>query len=130
MSQPPEGPWPFHFPSDVPPSETAPAEGQAYRIVRIIPPGPDDFRSAFECDPGRQFNDVRIAHGVSFHRNIEDSRRTRRRFPPLREGRIAVGILQAQMGVMMKTGWRSHLTVWVRRDVSICAAFATDAEVE
>lgn len=111
--------WPSHFPKGVPPSEAVDADGVSFRLVDSVPATPNDFKSQFELFPGRDFGpNLALAHGVSFHRELEDSKRTRDRFKPLREKKIATGALSPPLGRMMSTPskWaKSHFTVWFQQ---------------
>ncbi len=108
--------WPSHFPKGVPPAEAVAAEGTTFRLVDSVPPTPTDFKSQYELLPNRDFGtSIAIAHGVSFHGDLDDSKRTRKRFKPLRGKKIATGALAPAMGKMKNTPaeWaKSHLTVW------------------
>lgn len=97
--------WPEFFPPDVPPSSATPAEGIAFRIVKTIPSSEADFQSAFENSPQRQFtpSDIGIQFGISFHRQLNCSKKTRARYKPLRKRHIAVGKLKSEHGVQLET---------------------------
>ena len=126
------GTWPDFFPGDTPPPDAVPAEGPVFRIVETIPSTALDFRSRYELSPGHYGDKMWMACGVSFHTDLEDSRRVRDRFPALRTRRIAVGTLEKPFGVMKPTPAAtavSHLTVWFRVGTELPAAFSKDAEV-
>lgn len=125
--------WPDFFPEGVPPDSAVPADGSAFRLVRNIPPSDSDFLSTYEESPRRQVKDDSIGmfFGVSFHRELSCSIRTRERFPPLRSRHIAVGRLRNDHGVCLATPTTlapSHLTVWRRTQSEIHADFTLDAE--
>ena len=107
--------WPSHFPIGVPPSDATVPSGWLFRLVDTLPPSAEDFKSHFELYPGRDWGvGIVQAHGVSFHADVADSEKVRRRFKPLRNKRIARGQLTAHHGRMKKTPSTetSHLTVW------------------
>ncbi|MGK7929183.1 MAG: hypothetical protein AB4290_28760 [Spirulina sp.] len=124
--------WPDFFPNGVPPSDAIPAEGRAFRIVASIPTTDSDFLSNVEKYPDRSYGEnLWMACGLSFHRQLECSKRTRKRFPALRKCRIAVGMLKPEHGVQLKTGTRkfpSHFTVWKWKDVLMHPDFTLDGE--
>ncbi|MBP0016000.1 MAG: hypothetical protein J7647_00395 [Cyanobacteria bacterium SBLK] len=124
--------WPDFFPDGVPPENAIPAAGKAFRIVASIPPTDSDFLSNVEKYPDRSYGEnLWMACGLSFHRQLECSKRTRKRFPALRKCRIALGILKPEHGVQLETGNRkfpSHFTVWKRQDALIQPDFAVDGE--
>lgn len=123
--------WPSFFPKDVPPADAVDAEGRAFRLVRGIPSAPGDFLSTFEENPGREHGDhFWMACGASLHTKLEGSQKTRQRYKPLRERRIAVGVLNAEHGKMKPTpGFHpSHITVWFRVGATPHLSFVDDAE--
>lgn len=124
--------WPDFFPEGVPPDNATPAEGDAFRLVVSIPPSDSDFLSSIEDQPNRNFKDDQMwmACGVSFHRQLECSRRTRDRYRPLRNRRIAKGTLKSEHGVQLSTsgGGGSHFTVWRRNGLFIHPDFIIDGE--
>lgn len=121
--------WPEFFPQDVPPSHSVAAKGQVYRLVDTIPPSAADFRPAYQETPQRNFGqDLWKACGLSFHRDLEDSRRTRSRYKALRQKHIVVGVLVPSFGRMLSTPSvvsPSHVTVWLYRDALLHPHFAT-----
>jgi hypothetical protein len=126
--------WPSYYPAGVPPDEAKDAAGCAFRIVKTIPPAAADFRSSFEeyTEKGTPIpaNKLVQAYGTSLHTDITGSRETRNRFRPLRNRRIATGILVSAHGKMMETGGihPSHITVWFRLRAQPELAFLDDAE--
>ena len=127
--------WPDFFPKGIPPNRAMPTDGDAFRLVRSIPPSDSDFLSTFEESPGRQVkNDsIGMVFGTSFHRNLECSRQTRRRYKPLRNRYIVVGTLRNEHGVCLATPTScgpSHFTVWRRKESLIHSDFILDAEAK
>lgn len=125
--------WPDVFPEGVPPDSAVPADGDAFRLVGNIPPSDLDFLSTYEESPRRQVKDdgIGMFFGVSFHRDLSCSIRTRARYRPLRSRRIVVGTLKNDHGVCLATPTScgpSHLTVWRRTQSEIHADFIIDAE--
>ena len=127
--------WPPYYPLNVPPAEAIDTSGTAFRLVRSIPPAAIDFRSTFEDYKARgqplpTERPFWQACGTSLHTELEGSRVTRARFPPLRERRIVVGQLAITHGKMMSTAGfhSSHITVWFRVDAAPETSFTLDAE--
>jgi hypothetical protein len=126
--------WPEYYPANVPPTEAVDAGGEAYRIVRSIPPQAIDFRSSVEDYRARGLevpaHKFWQACGTSVYTELEGCRTTRQRYPALRERRIAKGLLLAAHGKMMKTegGHPSHMTVWFRVNATPEQSFLADAE--
>jgi hypothetical protein len=124
--------WPNFFPEGVPPDNATPAEGCAFRLVADVPPSDSDFLSNIEERPERKFDDdqIWIACGVSFHRKLECSQRTRKRYRPFRNRRIAKGILRKEHGVQLSTNRQgdSHFTVWRRNESLLHPDFILDGE--
>ncbi|WP_071590766.1 hypothetical protein [Synechococcus sp. PCC 7336] len=124
--------WPDFFPEGVPPDSATSAEGEAFRLVASIPPSDSDFLSNIEERPERKFKDdkIWIACGVSFHRQLECSKRTRNRYKPFRNRRIAKGTLKEEHGVQLPTNRQgdSHFTVWRRNGSLIHPDFIIDGE--
>jgi hypothetical protein len=124
--------WPDFFPEGVPPEEAQPAQGEAFRIVRDIPPADSDFLSSIQEQPNRNFRDDQIwmACGVSFHRELACSQRTRDRYKPLRNRYIAQGTLKNEHGVALATHKQggSHFTVWRRIGSLIHPDFINNGE--
>ncbi len=130
MSSTPEL-WPSFFPVDTPPTDTEAALGQAYRLVDSIPSSSSDFLSVYQLTPERNFSSLSMACGVSFHTDLEDARKTRQRFKPLREKRVSVGQLIPAHGVMQPTPAKeapSHLTVWFYVNAEPHNSFVMDGE--
>jgi hypothetical protein len=110
--------WPDYYPDDVPPNEAVDTFGLVYRIVKEVPPTPEDFASTFETH-SRQADDfgdsLWQACGTSFHTHIDGSEATRKRFKALRKRKIVSGELVSELGRMMDTPSRTsqcHVTVW------------------
>lgn len=122
--------WPSFYSEGVPPDDSVPANGVAYRLVRVIPPDRQDFRSTIEEGSGRTFagEDFVNACGTSFHTNLESSRRTRKRYRGFRDRKIATGALTPDMGRQKPTYGDGHLTVWLFVDARPQVAFVQDAE--
>lgn len=125
--------WPDFFPEGVPPDKALPAHGGAFRLVKNIPPSDSDFLSTFEEYPTRAVNNdtIGMVFGVSFHRNLECSVRTRKRYKPLRDRYIVVGTLKKEHGVCLATPTNcgpSHLTVWRWKRSQIHSDFTVNAE--
>jgi hypothetical protein len=125
--------WPDFFPHDVPPGEACPAQGSAFRLVKVIPPAESDFLSTFEETPDRMYGDsFWKACGISFFRHLGCINRTRKRYKPLRQRLIAVGVLKEQHGVQMATPNKeggSHFTVWKPKDALIHPDFTEDGDL-
>lgn len=87
--------WPAFYSEGAPPDDSVPANGIAYRFVRVIPPCREDFQATLEDPRGRTFigEELVNACGTSFHTNLEASRRTRKRYKGLRNRKIATGEL-------------------------------------
>jgi hypothetical protein len=124
--------WPSYYPPEVPPVDSVPAEGRAFRIVSVFPPSADDFRSTHEENPTRSYGDVFwMACGTSLHAGLAGAQRTRERYKFLREKKIAAGTLVATMGHMKPTPtrWSSvHITVWFKRSATPHRFFTQDGE--
>lgn len=132
MRPPPPSEWPSFFPNGIPPAGARVASGQAYRIVRTIPPLPTDFRSTYEDDVDRlghprDSTDPSL-YGTSLHLSLAGSVATRKRFPPLRGRRIATGTLVPRHGQMSEADARSHITVWFKVEAQPHRDFSVDAE--
>jgi hypothetical protein len=124
--------WPSFFPEGVPPSDAKPSEGDAFRLVTAFPPSNSDFLSSIEEQPDREFKNDKLgrAYGVSFHRRLECSQRTRKRYRPLRNRYVAKGTLKKEHGVQLSTSEPrdSHFTVWRRSGSLIHPDFIIDGE--
>lgn len=122
--------WPAFFPEGVPPEDSVPATGIAYRLVRTIPPRGEDFCSTLEERRDHNFTGEHLVNacGTSFHTNLQASRRTRKRYRGLRDRKIATGELTTRMGRQKPTYTPGHLTVWLFVDAQPHLAFVTDAE--
>jgi hypothetical protein len=117
--------WPNYFPLGVPPDDAVDANGPVYRLVKLCPPQANDFLSSYEEYPGRSFHDLENACGMSVYRLIQDVQRTRNRYRPLRNRRIAIGVLLPEFGRMKPTPTNgdSHYTVWLRCSANLGPAF-------
>jgi hypothetical protein len=108
------GEWPATFPPGTPPADAVPADGLLLRLVKTLPPQPSDFLPSIEEHPGRPYDDLVVAYGVSFSRKVKDLKRKQTRYHPLRDKVIARVTLTPPLGKMRRTGSRSHTTVWFR----------------
>lgn len=124
--------WPDFFPEGIPPDSSTNAEGDAFRIVAKIPSSDSDFLSIIEEQPDRKLRDDQIwkACGVSFHRKLKCSQKTRDRYRPLRNRKIAKGTLKKEHGVQLSTSSQgnSHFTVWRRNGSPMHPDFTIDGE--
>lgn len=124
--------WPDFFPEGVPPDSATNAEGEAFRLVAKIPSSDSDFLSTIEEQPNRNFKNDQTgkAYGVSFHRKLECSQRTKKRYKPFRNRRIAKGTLKKEHGVQLSTSSTrdSHFTVWRRNGSPMHPDFTIDGE--
>jgi hypothetical protein len=124
--------WPTFFPLDVPPEKATPADGEAFRMVKSIPPSESDFVSTFEENPSREApidDKIGMFYGTSFFRQLECIKKKRARYKPFRNRHIVAGTLENKHGVQLSTGEPSHLTVWRYQGSHIHLDFTIDAEV-
>lgn len=126
--------WPDFYPEDTPPDDAIEAKGEAYRLVDNSPPTKADFRSMYEENPVRckpfSLADFKLACGTSHFTEKEDIKTVRSLFKPFRNKKIAKGKLNQELGVMLDTRDKSHLTVWYRVDSSPHEHFAILGEKE
>lgn len=110
--------WPTFFPDQCPPEEARADELLVYRLVANRPPSADDFLPALIEQPHRDFELAKLclACGVSVFKNIEDAKKRRERFKPLRHKYIAVGTIIQKDGLVLETCADSHVTWWLQTD--------------
>ncbi len=113
--------WPETFPEGVPPDEAQEAEGNVFRVAKNLPPLQDDFKQfrEEEYNIGKIFEDkyLIISYGVSFFKKIEDAKKLKKRYPNrLSDRYIVTGSLVPELGKILKTGRRSHHTIWFQKD--------------
>lgn len=124
----PDYDWPDNFPDGVPPADALPADGVLYRLVRELPPTPEDFRQTRHDYPEREFPPDREvdSYGTSFHRTAKASRRTRMRYKGLRDRVVAEGKMSPADGKQKDTGGPDHVTVWLCQSAAAHLRFTTD----
>jgi len=109
--------WPSFYPENVPPDDAHDTVGVAYRIVDSIPPQRSDFKSTYEENPRDYGDDLWKACGTSLHTEIEGARKTRARYPKLREKMIVTGEMVESLGKMKQTPSKlsvTHITAWFK----------------
>lgn len=125
--------WPAYYGTDVPPVDAVDAGGHVFRMVRCIPPERADFRSTYEDDLARNNNRRNGAWeeicAVSFFTSLDAIRKTRNRYRPLRNRKIAEGPLLPYYGKMKLTGQDNHLSVWLKRTAVPETTVCCDAEL-
>ncbi|MCH8262728.1 MAG: hypothetical protein IIA77_06730 [Proteobacteria bacterium] len=105
--------WPDNYPEEVPPEDSIPAKGIAYRFVKKIPPDENDFLMSREEVPDRNLEteiDIARSYGVSLFTKPEALEK-KRRYHPL--SKIVFGTLVPELGKMSKKpSRRKHFTLW------------------
>ncbi len=111
--------WFDDFPEQCPPVDARQDKLEVFRLVSNNPPTSDDFLPTIkESSPHRKFSDEILcnAHGVSVFKNINDIRRKREDFKPLRQKKVARGIIMPNDGLVKETGGQSHVTWWLQTE--------------
>jgi len=112
--------WPDDFIEGVPPEEATPAEGKAFRLVKVIPPNEDDFLQHNVEKPNYHYKDDRAkkkGYGVSLWKTLHKIKRARKNYPAhnqLGEWLIASGELIAELGVIYKSK-NGHISLWKQK---------------
>lgn len=107
--------WPDYFPEQCPPSEARVDELRVFRLVSNNPPIPSDFLPTLIEQPHREFNRENLCYacGVSVFKDIADVKTKMARYKPLRNKRIAVGVILRQDGLVLETFSGTHVTWWL-----------------
>lgn len=106
--------WPVHFPVACPPQEAQPDNLEAYRIIDGSVATPQDFESHVAAGKPFNANEHCRACGISIYKNLDDAKKTRDRFKPLRHKKIAKIKISENDGVVMQTSTpSSHFTWWM-----------------
>lgn len=125
--------WPAYFPPDCPGSESVPADGRVWRLVRSKPPNPDDFRPHKIMRPAKDWGERECeACGLSIHRDASDSTKLRQRVPAFRRHLLASANLTAANGLTLPTPsdlFPSHETWWVPQSIEPWTLFTVSDEV-
>ena len=121
--------WPNYFPDDCPPEDAKEKNICVYRLVNHNPPTSEDFLSTYELQPGRRFNNLSLACGISCYTDYEQavqqnellSKSTyfiRKNLPKMK---LAKGHTDPRCGVVKETpaSFPSHVTYWLRKNVSV-----------
>lgn len=114
--------WPGAFPNNCPPSDATPAAVEGYRLVEGDPPGPNDFLSKRERNPGIRFRDDWIeckACALSVYIDAEDAKRVRRIVGAMRHMKIAQGTVGVGTERILATPSAkadSHHSWWLPED--------------
>ncbi len=110
--------WPDYFPNQCPPVDARKDWLAVFRLVSQNPPAQGDFLPTIKESPHRQFTDENlcIACGVSVFKNIDDILKKREKYKPLREKKVASGIILPDDGLVKETGGQSHLTWWLQTE--------------
>lgn len=110
--------WPEYFPEQCPPAEARVDDLRVFRLVVNRPPTNQDFLPTLIEHPHRVFNAsvLCLACGVSVFKNIEDAKKTRKKFKPLRNKQIAAGVITKEDGCVLETCADSHVTWWLQTD--------------
>ncbi len=112
--------WPSNFPDEIPNlSETYPASGTVYRLVRNCPPKQSDFRQHREehadyvyCTKNRP-----KSYGISVWSNRKSIQRIKTNYSrPEQFGSMVIvsGDLCPELGVMSEEEINGHITVWLQ----------------
>ena len=104
--------WPPFYPENCPPPGAESASGKVYRLVRNDPPKARDFLSTWEEYPGR-FSKSIVTCGTSVYTDRQDIERLKKRIPQFNDRKTAKGELNSKLGVIQRTGRRSHHTWWI-----------------
>lgn len=121
--------WSEHFPSNCPPENAESAFGEVYRLINHNLPSPDDFRSWREENRNKQCPEGVTecqACGLSVYTNKADADRVIRRIPRFKRAKPALGLLTAELGVILHTPSRasqSHHTWWTPVDAEPWTVF-------
>jgi hypothetical protein len=110
--------WPEYFPDQCPPSDARQDELSVFRLVTNCPPTANDFLPTIIESPHRRFSgeELCLACGVSVFKDKADILKTRERFKPLRDKKLAYGMIKPTDGLIKETGQPSHVTWWLRTD--------------
>lgn len=108
--------WPDYFPDQCPPAESRLDTLVVYRLVEATPPTALDFQPTVLESPHRQFppDKLCMACGVSVFKDAEDARRSRDKYKPLRNKKIARGTITPEDGLVLETGKPTHVTWWLQ----------------
>lgn len=108
--------WPEYFPEQCPPAEARYDNVQVFRLVDGVPLSAEDFRPTVIEWPHRAFGADKLcaACGVSVFRNLQDVLKTRARFNPLRNKKIARGHITERDGLVLETFEPTHMTWWLQ----------------
>ncbi len=115
MGHPPlKSPFPSAWPPDCPPADAVVPNGTFYRLLRELPPAPEDFLTFSEA--GKPVPPARAceAVGLSLFADLADARHYLMKFPHLGQW-IASATLADQHGRVKatpRTSARSHSTWW------------------
>jgi len=110
--------WPDYFPDQCPPNSAREEQLRVFRLVANCPPSIQDFVPVLIEQPHRKFDSTELclACGVSVFKNIEDANKRRKRFKPLRNKQIAVGLITQEDGLILETCTDSHVTWWLQTE--------------
>ncbi len=107
--------WPDIYPEGVPPEDSTPAKGKAFRLVDEIPPSEQDFLMSIERIPDRNTISEKEAakmYGVSLFTKSEAAIDKKNRYPSLKLKKIAFGTLIPSLGKISKPNRNHHITLW------------------
>lgn len=121
--------WPGHFPASCPPPQAHVAEFEAFRLVSTAPPSGDDFVAHSVAGLPFPAEELCRACGLSVYRDLNDAKRARARYKPLKNKLIARGFIKGTDGVVMQTSTPpSHYTWWVATAVPAACFPHVEAE--
>ena len=115
--------WPSDFPSDCPPESAYPAEGEMYRFVKNNPPVQRDFKRWFDesYNSGKEKSmssgQKCFAYALSVFGSLEGAIKKFEFYKPRLEKEqcgIAVGKLDASVGLMLPRGAYTHHELWLQ----------------
>jgi hypothetical protein len=121
------GTFPSQWPDGCPPGDAFAPDAEYFRIVRLDPPGPEDFLSYAELGKRPKGSDPCRLRGLSVFDSWEAANVARLNFPSLGH-LIARGTLTSTHGQIKQTGRHHHFTWWPYEGIDRAAPFETVPE--